>query len=362
MIIFYYIFKQMISLTFSITALILVMIWLIQSLRQIDLVLKNGASFSDFLYLSILPSPLWIMMILPIGSLIAVIMLFNRLHNEKETLMIRYSGTSVIQIIKPIFLFGLINLVLLSLVNFYIVPKAYSLFKSKQFELRNNISQILLREGVFIDIQKGLTILIDKKSTKYNLNGIFIFDKRNKDQQIDTSAKQGKLIISNNGMAFHLFDGQRRVVDVTGKIISELSFNNYSMNVLNKNDTKTNRWLDSNEKTISELFKEKDPNSSAEAHFWLALPILSLTLPLQALILLICMTGYRKNQIFNISSSLLIALIIFISLISMRRIMIQNPSTWISIYIITIFPIFISLIFGYILDIKNKFSISKRII
>ena len=41
-----------------------------------------------------------------------------------------------------------------TVINFYVIPKSYGEFKSKQFELRNNISHIFLREGVFNDLQK----------------------------------------------------------------------------------------------------------------------------------------------------------------------------------------------------------------
>mgnify|MGYP001380171000 CR=1 FL=1 len=59
------------------------------------------------------------------------------------------------------------------------IMNKYNIFKSKQFELRNNISQIFLREGVFNDIQEGLTVLVDKRLSKYDLEGIFIYDTRN---------------------------------------------------------------------------------------------------------------------------------------------------------------------------------------
>ena len=59
------------------------------------------------------------------------------------------------------------------IINLYVIPKAYNKFKSKQFELRNNISQVFLRAGIFNDIQKGLTILIDKRISKFDLEGIF---------------------------------------------------------------------------------------------------------------------------------------------------------------------------------------------
>ena len=51
-----------------------------------------------------------------------------------------------------------------------------------------------------------------------------------------------------------------------------------------------------------------------------------------------------KNQIIQISSSLLIALLIQVLLISMRRVLIFNPSLWFIFYLIPILPIVFSLL------------------
>ena len=158
-----YISKQVFIATVNVTIILFSMIWLVQSLRQIDLVIENGASLFDFLYISVLPSPLWLMMIIPMSSLIAIIITFSRFSNDQEILMFQLSGTSFFQLVKPIILICFLNFILLSIINFYVIPKAYGAFKSKQFELRNNISQIFLREGVFNDLETGLTILIDKR-------------------------------------------------------------------------------------------------------------------------------------------------------------------------------------------------------
>ena len=352
MIIFYYILRQIIFVTLGISSLIFIMIWLIQSLRQIELVVENGASFREFLFLSILPSPLWIIMTFPIGFLIAVIILFNKLHNDKETLMIQFSGIKTIKIIQPVVLFGLFSVLILSLISMSILPKAFSLFKSKQYELRNNISQIFLREGIFIDLQPGLTIFVEERKSKFDLSGIFIFDSRNKEKDIDTTAKKGTFLMTKKGPMLELYKGKRRVVDKKGRIISELKFDNYSMSLSNEQKKQSSRWLDVNEKSILELLKEDDPNSKSEAHFRITLPFLTLTLPLQALVLLLCVKNYRENQTFQITIALLVALTIQILMISMRQIVTMYPNAWLGFYCITILPILLSILYALIYDKK----------
>ena len=164
MILFKYIFKQISILSIVCTSIILAITWLIQSLREIQIVIEHGASLSQFFYLSILPLPLWVLITLPFGILVAVFLLFTRLENDNEITIIRFSGLSNSQIVLPALLFFIIAMLFLYLTSLYLVPYGYKIYKSKQYELRNNISQILLREQVFTDLQNGLTILIKEKN------------------------------------------------------------------------------------------------------------------------------------------------------------------------------------------------------
>ena len=52
-----YIFKNILIASINVTIILLSMVWLVQSLRQIDLIIENGASLFDFMYISILPAP-----------------------------------------------------------------------------------------------------------------------------------------------------------------------------------------------------------------------------------------------------------------------------------------------------------------
>jgi len=220
-------------------------------------------------------------------------------------------------------------------------------------ELRNNISQIFLREGIFNDLETGLTILIDKRISKLDLEGIFIYDTREKNKEIDIFAKKGRIILTSSGPLFQLVDGNRREVKVDGTVLNELSFKNYSINIAKKQINPKFRWLDANEKTIFNLLQEDNINSIAEAHFRLAYPILTITLPLIAVVSFFCFPNSYSNQVYLISSSLLLSFFIQLLLISMRRVIIINPSLWFIFYLIPIIPIFIP--FTSLIMYGNKF-------
>ena len=44
-----YIFKNILITSINVTIILLSMVWLVQSLRQIDLIIENGASLFDFI-------------------------------------------------------------------------------------------------------------------------------------------------------------------------------------------------------------------------------------------------------------------------------------------------------------------------
>ena len=112
--------------------------------------------------------------------------------------------------------------------------------------------------------------------------------------------------------------------------------------------------------SIFTLLKEENLNSKSEAHFRLAFPILAITLPLQAIVILLCFSSINKNQIIQISSSLLIAILIQVLLISMRRVLIFNPSLWFVFYLIPILPIVFSLLVAQFYNHKIAFFQFKK--
>ena len=82
-----------------------------------------------------------------------------------------------------------------------------------------------------------------------------------------------------------------------------------------------------------------------EAHFRLAYPFLTFTLPLIAIIGFLCFKNLNRKLIYIISASLIIAFVIQILLVSARSFTITNPSIWFIFYLVPTIPIFLSLLF-----------------
>ena len=76
--------------------------------------------------------------------------------------------------------------------------------------------------------------MIDKRISKFDLEGIFIYDTRVKNKEIDTFAKKGRVVLTPSGPIFQLIEGHRREVKTNGQVLNELSFKNYSMDISRK--------------------------------------------------------------------------------------------------------------------------------
>ena len=77
MLLYRYISKQILIWIVISTAALIGIVWLSQTLRLIELLVNKGADFTDFVLLSILTIPLWLIVILPTAALIATMLVLN---------------------------------------------------------------------------------------------------------------------------------------------------------------------------------------------------------------------------------------------------------------------------------------------
>ena len=68
-----YLLRQFCFTTLLVLVSLLGVVWLNHALRMLELVVNKGASFIDFVQLSLFPLPLWLMIALPMAGFIGVI-------------------------------------------------------------------------------------------------------------------------------------------------------------------------------------------------------------------------------------------------------------------------------------------------
>src|SRR4029079_18615281 len=89
-----YIFRQLALALIAVTGGLTALIWLIQSLRFVELVVNHGLSLGVFVELTALLIPSFVPVILPIPTFVVVQFVYHRLSGDREITVMRAAGLS----------------------------------------------------------------------------------------------------------------------------------------------------------------------------------------------------------------------------------------------------------------------------
>lgn len=284
-------------------------VWMSQSLRFVELVLNRGLPASTLFELAGLVLPMFTSVFLPIVLFGTVIFSYNRMVMDSEMVIWRAAGLSPLRLAAPaLTLSGLVLLVCYAL-NIYYMPAAYRHFKDLQFAIRNNYTQVLLREGAFNDIGNGVTVYVRERAANGELLGIFIHDRRASGEPVTMMAERGALVQTEGSPRVILVNGSRQIVKRSRKDLSILYFDRYTLDLKAQEDAEGPRWREPRERFLSELFTPAStgPHAEnnarfrlkliAEGHHRLASPWLAPAFALIALVALLIGDFNRRGQV-----------------------------------------------------------------
>lgn len=179
----------------------------------IDDILGKGASMfivMEFLfYLSMSLVPL----ALPIGVLLASVMLFGNLGEKYELSSMKSAGISLFRIMLPLIVLCAGIAVFSLFCNEYVIPYSNLKFKSRLYDLRKSRPTLNLEEGVFNDDFTGYVIHIgDKDEDGRFIRDVLIYDHQNTSTKGETNiirARRGEMYATpdNNFFVMKLYEG-----------------------------------------------------------------------------------------------------------------------------------------------------------
>lgn len=335
-------------------------IWLMQSLRLIDLIVNRGLPLSMFLYMSVLMMPTFLALILPIALFAAVLFAYNRLTMDSELLVMRAAGISQTGLSKPAFLLaGIVTVIIYSL-TLYLLPLSFREFKDRQVTIRNDFSAVLLQEGVFTEISKGITVFVRERGAKGELLGIFVHDGRNPEKPVTMMAENGALVRTDEGPQVIMVNGNRQEVSKDSGKLSLLYFDRYSLDVRSVDNTLEKRWREPRERFLDELFYPDmtDGNNQfnaaklrAEGHQRLTLPIYALTFTVIALAALLSGGFTRRGLGKRITMAILLIIAIQAGALGFTNLAARFPWMVPLVYLNAILPLVGG---GYVLFSRRK--------
>ena len=345
-----YLFTQYFQVTALVLLCLVTVVWINQAINLLELVVNKGAPIFDFLILSILALPLWLLEALPIALFIAILWVISKIQSDRELVVMQAIGMNDRQFsFAPLSLAILVSL--FQIINsVYLLPASFGEFKQRQIDLRNAIPSILLQDRVFVDLAPELTIYIDERVSENTVRNVFIQDAREENKVITLTASNGIFDIENGRPVLILENGERSELNEGQTASASLLFQQYKLYFARSfNSTNHTRSIDMNEDSISNLLnpeKATDERFIAQrisyAHYRISAPFLAFTL---ALIAIAGMTRGRlrdehknKRMWITIAAAILVETIF----ITARSLAVSVPVLWPLIYISLALPAIVS--------------------
>jgi lipopolysaccharide export system permease protein len=349
----YVLWQLTVGMIFVTTGLACV-IWLMQSLRFVDMIVNSGLTAGMFLYLTMLKLPDFLTIILPIALFTIVAFTYSKLITDRELVVMRASGMSQIALAKPALILATIVVMLGYAINLYLLPNSYRLFNEMKWDRRYAYSGVVLQEGAFTRMMKGVTVYVRERSKEDELHGILVHDERNKEKPTTYMATRGALVQTGEQPRIILFGGNRQEVDRKTNKFSILYFDRTTYDIENKKKEVAIRYREARERTVGELFSlEEDAllnrkdygKFTVEGHKRLISPFLALGFTLVGLACLISGGVSRRGQTRRIILAVAIVCLLQISALGLENVCARKLELVPLMYVNGVLPIVLGFLF-----------------
>jgi lipopolysaccharide export system permease protein len=231
-----YIIKEHIGPFFfsvSVLMFILMMQFLVQ---HIDTIFGRGLSAYIILKLIVLNLAWMLALAVPMGTLVAVLMVYGSMSANNEITILKSSGITIYRLILPSFIFGVFLTIVMILFNDKVLPDANHQAASTIRAIRKTKPTLYLEPNIFYALG-NYTLLVNKiekpaveewhdisnllgaeyRITEHldRLKNITIFDRSNPNKTVTITAEEGYMIYSppRKMLVFTLFNGEFHEID-----------------------------------------------------------------------------------------------------------------------------------------------------
>jgi lipopolysaccharide export system permease protein len=166
-------------------------------LQLTELFVNKGIPLSYLLRLVYYLLPSFLVLTIPMGTLLSVLMTFNRLSSDNEITALKASGVSLYQMIPPVALMAASAFLATTFLSVFSLPQANLASRSLLYEIISTKAHAGAKERVFNDDFEGLVLYVEKivpNSSEWE--NVFICDSRNASETLTIIAPEG-IVLSN---------------------------------------------------------------------------------------------------------------------------------------------------------------------
>jgi len=345
-----YVLRQTLAVALFVGIAFTAAIWLVHSLRLIDLIVNRGLSIGLFLYLAMLILPRFIDAVLPIAVFIAVLFTYNRLMTESELIVMRAAGMSQMALARPALLAGATAMAILMSMSVFFLPASNRAFKDLQFEIRSKIASVLLLEGAFNTISDNVTIYVRSRANDGDLGGIVMYDSRDRVKPVMIVAERGAFVETDQGPRLLLAKGSRQIYERATGHLSVLSFDQYTLDLDLYRDAAGIRDRQPEELYPLELLTSHPGESPAsrdgrliEFNLRLISPFTALALAAIPVACLLTGEFNRRGQTLKVMQAIILAFLFETVDIGFKNLAVRNLAAMVPLYINVLTPLAVTL-------------------
>jgi len=241
--------------------------------------------------------PYFLVFVIPMSVMMAVLLTFLRMSADNEITALKAGGVCLYRLAPPVLLFCLAGAVLTAAMAVYAVPMGRAASKNLTRQAAASSVEAGLKERVFNDGFKGVTLYVSKVDLKEKrLVDIFIEDQRDKETVTIIVAPSGELVVDREQrtVQLRLFNGMINHAALQRRAVHSVHFDTYDMVLEFKSDAATGETglSDPREMGMGELERylagldPQDPKKIAALMEWhkkIAIPFACLALGILAL-------------------------------------------------------------------------------
>ncbi|MFN4130812.1 MAG: LPS export ABC transporter permease LptF [Paracoccaceae bacterium] len=202
-----YLLSHLLALFGFFSLLLVSVYWVNRAVGLFDQLIGDGQSALVFVQFSLLTLPNVIRLVLPISTFAAAVYVANRLMSDSELVVMQATGFSSFRLARPVFVFGLIVMLMMSALTHVLVPASSAALTERSAEIADNVTARFLRDGQFMHPTNGLTLYIREITPNGELRDVFLSDDRSPGASTTYTARRALLARGDQGPKLLMFDG-----------------------------------------------------------------------------------------------------------------------------------------------------------
>jgi len=202
-----------------------------QVLIYVDLLSTTGQAFGVFMKLASLLIPSLAVVVLPFALLIVAAMTLTTMNTDSELSVIESSGAPGRTIAKPIMIIAAMMALLTLVAAHFVEPWSDRQKRDLISSARGDLFSLAIQSGRFQRIDDDVYVQIAQKEAGGELRGIFVSDRREKDQELLYYARRG-VIVNEGGLDLLVMaEGEVHRKEVDSREISMIKFDTYALDL-----------------------------------------------------------------------------------------------------------------------------------